>query len=490
MKKIENLFVDYIIDSIGPNKQREEQRQKIFLDIKSIILQSLEVENKSYLINIIPFGSFPSKMYISDSDIDISILIRNKDHSLYDYNYEFLSNTLLKITNHLERTESVTNVSLIHADVKIIKCQIENIPIDISICNYVGLCKLYLLTNLETTVFKNTLNINLFKRTLLLIKIWSQNESSILGSNIGLMASYCLECLVMYLFNEKFNTIESEFHGFCLFFELISQINWEKEIITIYGKLTIEEYLILSNKNDEEYEKSLTSLFKKENTHLSNENILSLQSKVSKFKDSDRTQSFNSNKKIIGIKYMNVLDPLFPSNNLGKSINFYNYTKIKKSFEIMNKKLTKMNHIFSASQGRYSTPINYLNSLFKLFKNTMTNVNHELFFLSLNRPKILINEGANDYFVDDVPTFLSSSNNQVASLDVKSIEMFNDNFKEVSKKTDNSINSYITGYNSLYITKDIVIEFLNCVDYNESFITLKDLSTQLDDKTIIDIINS
>ena len=42
---------------------------------------------------------------------------------------------------------------------------------------------------------------------------------------------------------------------------------------------------------------------------------------------------------------MNILDPLNNHNNLGKSINFHSYSKMKKIIKYMNKKLKKIQKI-------------------------------------------------------------------------------------------------------------------------------------------------
>jgi hypothetical protein len=39
---------------------------------------------------------------------------------------------------------------------------------------------------------------------------------------------------------------------------------------------------------------------------------------------------------------MNIVDPIFPTNNLGKSVNFHNYSKIKKVFEYAAKEVDQI----------------------------------------------------------------------------------------------------------------------------------------------------
>ena len=59
-----------------------------------------------------------------------------------------------------------------------------------------------------------------------------------MGSNIGLMATYTLEILVLYLFNFYFNEINNEFDGFIKFFEIMEKFNWTDEIISLFGLIS------------------------------------------------------------------------------------------------------------------------------------------------------------------------------------------------------------------------------------------------------------
>ena len=156
------------------------------------------------------------------------ILIQN---GLEAYNQEVGSNV-------------ITDINLIFADVKLIKCKFENLPIDISINNLVGLCKLLFFANLE----KNYLDANLFKRSILLIKSWCYYEGCILGSNICLLASYALEILVVYMFNNHRNMFETEVEAFFHFFKIVSTFDWDKNIVPIFGYISSDNFYDKLNK--------------------------------------------------------------------------------------------------------------------------------------------------------------------------------------------------------------------------------------------------
>ena len=163
------------------------------------------------------------------------LLDKSTDKLITSYGIELLTKVLNIVENSLRQYFTQNNneeyLERIEADVRLIKCKFEGVSFDISINNFVGLFKFIFMNNLVNTYF----NSYFYKRTLLLIKSWCYYEGNILGSNIGLLGSYALEVLVIYMFNhskeKKFNT---ELEAFFTFFDMISKVNWDNQLITIY----------------------------------------------------------------------------------------------------------------------------------------------------------------------------------------------------------------------------------------------------------------
>lgn len=91
-EKLERTFVDYIINLIGPNEENEQERSEKLEIMKGIITSSFESES-----NIIPhvfcFGSFPMKTYLPESDMDITIILEDRQTGtiITKYSFEFLN---------------------------------------------------------------------------------------------------------------------------------------------------------------------------------------------------------------------------------------------------------------------------------------------------------------------------------------------------------------------------------------------------------------
>ena len=256
------------------------------------------------------------------------------------------------------------------ANIRLLKCKIGNINIDITINNFAGLYKIIFINFIEEE-FKHKFNIlksykessysdnkrNLFRRTLLLIKGWCLYEGKLMGSNMGLMATYTLEILVIYIFNYYYDEINNEFEGFEKFFEIMQKFNWEKEIISLFGiisnfnffqklqnynnNIRIEEEKskkIIINKPfwylEEEEQKSNSSL--KDSVNLKNKESLLSISDAKNFmyhlnKGMEYTFLRNEGNTISSTnfdKMINVLDPLNNHNNLGRSITYHNKSRI------------------------------------------------------------------------------------------------------------------------------------------------------------------
>ena len=155
------------------------------------------------------------------------------------------------------------------------------------------------------------------------------------------------------------------------------------------------------------------------------DDIAQLKKEFDKFKDFDKLQNFNSNKKAINLKYMNIVDPIFPTNNLGKSVNFHNFSKIKKIFEYASKEVD----IIIASRNN-TDPYNYLNLLLKMFNKTVTFYNSELFYYSLPQPKIIITPKNMEFELNE------NSKNMNYSMNNELIKKFNKLFSLTNKSSN------------------------------------------------------
>ena len=437
-KKIEELYVDFILDLTGPSQLLEEVRETNFTIVKNIIFNVLNKNFPAHNAYILPYGSYPMKSYLKNADIDITIFLQSKEEEksiVKEIPIDLISNMILlikeefEITNKKSSFELFSEIKVINADIRLLKCKIKNISIDISVNNFSGIYKVVLIDYIEKQ-FKNEFNkknlfidnsfsdnkIQIFRRTLILIKSWCSFEGNLMGSNIGLMASYALEILVIYIFNIYYNSIYNEFDGFEKFFEFMDKFDWEKSIISLFGIFSSNDFLKkLVNYNAVNQKTNMNNVINEPFWYLGNKKGKDLK-RIDINKEEDDNESENESllklneiKKLISPinksmgniylrkegniingtnfeKLINILDPLNNHNNLGKSISFHSKMKMKKIISHMNKKLKYIHEI-----RKKGSPFLYINSLLNLFNITLTTTYIELFKNYMNSPRLIAN---------------------------------------------------------------------------------------------------
>jgi len=472
--KIEELFVDYILNKLGPNSETENIRSEVLEKITTIINDILQKDMVDYITYVIPYGSYPVKTYLNDADIDITICFKSKKSNkmIIDIPIKTIDATMSKLKEEMENKNKdlekdlITDIKIIMADIRLLKCNIDNINIDITINNFAGLYKIIFINSIEEQIkhkykilqsYKDTSHSdnkgNLFRRTFLLIKAWFFYEGHLMGSNVGLMATYTLEILVIYIFNFYFYEINNEFEGFVKFFEIISEFDWDNKIISLYGAFSKYDFY----KKLEDY----NSKFIQKEEVKGKKNVVNEPFWYLDENEEQSTIKENSDKKeplfyikdikrfvfylnkgmeisylykegnIISknnfTKEINVLDPLNNHNNLGKSISFHSKSRIKSVMLYTRKKL---NNILEMRKS--PNPFIYMNSLLNLFVETVKTFDLELFEKYLKVPRLIANSKI-------YKKFNKNKDNNKIRVEKENINKFNSFFSENCETFDEDL---------------------------------------------------
>ncbi|KAK9103860.1 hypothetical protein Sjap_021114 [Stephania japonica] len=122
-----------LIGCIQPNQPSEELRSAVADYVQRLIM-------KCFACEVFTFGSVPLKTYLPDGDIDLTAFSENQTLK------ETWANEVRIMLENEEKSEiaefRVKEVQYIQAEVKIIKCLVENIVVDISFNQLGGLCTL------------------------------------------------------------------------------------------------------------------------------------------------------------------------------------------------------------------------------------------------------------------------------------------------------------------------------------------------------------
>ncbi|KAF3446515.1 hypothetical protein FNV43_RR11694 [Rhamnella rubrinervis] len=258
-----------ILCTIQPNVVSELRRKEVINYVQRLI--------KGYLGNeVFSFGSAPLKTYLPDGDIDLTALSHQNGE-------EDLARNVCSILKGQENSEfEVKDVQCIHAQVKIVKCTVKNIAVDISFNQLAGLC----------TLFSGA--------------AWCYYESRILGAHHGLISTYALETLVFYIINLYYGSLRGPLEVLYRFLEYYSMFDWDRYCVSINGPVAISS---LTEVKSEKREDDMGEL------PLSKEVL-----KNCKYIFSVPVKAHEARMEEFPIKQLNILDPLKDNNNLGRSV--------------------------------------------------------------------------------------------------------------------------------------------------------------------------
>ncbi|KAK8674781.1 hypothetical protein V6N13_032884 [Hibiscus sabdariffa] len=291
--------VQEILCVIQPALVSEENRKSVVSYIQTLIRGYYDSE-------VFPFGSVPLKTFLPDGDIDLTALSHpNMEENLANYICSILQD------NQRNSEFVVEDVQYIRAQVKIVKCTVNDIPVDISFNQMAGLSTLCFLEKVDQFIGKD----HLFKHSIILIKAWCYYESRILGAHHGLISTYALETLILYIINVFHSSLCGPLAVLCKFLDYYSTFDWANYCITITGPVSIS---------------SLPAFFA--GTLVTNGDELLLGPDfLSNCRETYFVpmQSLEIGADVFPVKYMNIVDPLKANNNLGRSVSKGNLHRIR-----------------------------------------------------------------------------------------------------------------------------------------------------------------
>ncbi|XP_073151243.1 uncharacterized protein [Henckelia pumila] len=302
-----------VLNCIHPTLDSDENRRDVIDHLQKLIKTQLNCE-------VFPYGSVPLKTYLPDGDIDLTVLKGpNVEESLA---HDVLE--VLKKEEHKEDTDyHVMDTQFIDAEVKLVKCLVRNIVIDVSFNQLGGLSTLCFLEQVDRLVGRN----HLFKRSIILIKAWCFYESRILGAMHGLISTYALETLILYIFHIFHSSLSGPLMALYRFLDYYSQFDWDNYCISLKGPVR---------------KSSLPNIVVKLPNNGWNDLLLGeefMENCVEMF--SIPYRGSETNQKAFQTKHLNIIDPLKENNNLGRSVHIGNFHRIRSAFKYGARKLGK-----------------------------------------------------------------------------------------------------------------------------------------------------
>ncbi|XP_057837260.2 uncharacterized protein LOC131047398 isoform X3 [Cryptomeria japonica] len=273
-----------LIACIQPNQPSEERRTAVADYVERLI-------HKCFECQVFTFGSVPLKTYLPDGDIDLTA---------FSYHQSLKDTWANEVRDVLESEEKSEHAKFHVKEVQYIQAEVDHLIGQ----NY------------------------LFKRSIILVKAWCYYESRILGAHHGLISTYALETLVLYIFhvfNKSFSGPLEVLYRFLAFF---SNFDWDNYCVSLWGPIPLSS---LPDMTAEPPRKDGGKLL------LDKEFLDACHHFYAVYPvgQENQGQSFVS-------KHFNVVDPLRISNNLGRSVSKGNFFRIRSAFGFGARKLARI----------------------------------------------------------------------------------------------------------------------------------------------------
>lgn len=155
-----------------------------------------------------------------------------------------------------------------------------------------------------------------------------------------MLATYAIEVMVLYIINIFHNKIDWNYWRFFKkFIQEFDGMDFNNKLITICGILDItwwEKYLEECKKNEIKPTKPEYQISKGNKMLIMPRQLMSMEDSFDKLGIDDHR---NRNQYIFNKKYINIVDPIDSSNNIGRSVSKINSDRICNVFSIINKKI-------------------------------------------------------------------------------------------------------------------------------------------------------
>jgi hypothetical protein len=348
--------VDKVISALSPTFEELKERHEIFMYLRGLVSDTLGVQ-------LFPVGSLVSHTFLPDGDMDATAFVpKLSDDSWYVKLNEALclsafhgpssSSSSSGVSPH---NLSVSNVSFVSSEGKMIRSMINGVSVDISTNQLSSLHHEELIERVDGFVGRN----HLFKRSLLLLKAWFQYESprfthgggSLCNSRDGKVSTWAIVVMLVWTFNLKGHKIHFPLQALAHFFRIFSTFDWANTALTVKGPVDFSLSSLPLKPDDED--EGIPKLFFPSSVF----DIIEEPEDFSKIAPLGKQISENCMEPVVGVdgnsvsesaptrsstgsrgedkappKYaagiLNIIDPLEDRKNLLESVNSYGYDSI------------------------------------------------------------------------------------------------------------------------------------------------------------------
>ena len=322
-----------LLSQYGPDVSSHESRSDILKLLTEIVFKSFP----GLAVQVGQYGSFPLGTFLKSGDLDITLL--SQDIPFFDVPTLLLSR-LHQQFEYLTKSKpdyNIQDLTLIDAEVPILKLKIKKVSVDITVNQVKGLGVVALFQE-----FNKIIPDNLLKRSIVLGKIWATYYGRILGAMYGGLTTYALEVLILFIINAIPESRKSPVDVLQHLITFFASFDWGNNVVTICKALSISEYISVVTHRTEMF-RGLTGMLITPEKYSEIKNRLQISGDIM----------------LMPLKCMNILDPFDSANNLGRSASLQGCERIKTAFQISSEILARngMEALFKGSKERIQPQI-------------------------------------------------------------------------------------------------------------------------------------
>ncbi|KAF1328127.1 DNA polymerase sigma, partial [Globisporangium splendens] len=437
--------VDVLVDWLAPNDDSDHTRRKILAFVHRIVESANLALGTPVLF--FPTGSFPMKTYLPTADLDVCLLLPNEMEQTWYFpvlhalclagssgvaasdggslngspNASKLSSaasgtSAASFSSSSSAGNTVRNVTFVNADVRVIKCTIDNVSVDLTANRVGALGALMLLDAMDAQVGQA----HLLKKSLVLIKAWCIHESntytassgsstspysmgpaggaaaatspntnagphSVLGSSHGAFSTYAINTVVMGLFNQYGAKITHPLQALFLFLDRMAEFPWHEAAMTLHGPIALNVLAATS---------SLTHVMKKRQQYHAKQQSMPNNNNNSN-RDARRDELYNAKLSVDDVEHIrgriydqfggfdvsmtatggfkaamfpirvcNIVDPMDEKNNLARSVSVDWFPSMKRAFRLGRNRLAQLLATADSNLNSSSEPFDALDDFF------------------------------------------------------------------------------------------------------------------------------
>lgn len=246
-------YSDHVIDAIKPTYETLENRHRVFLYVRELVARTVGVQ-------LFPIGSFVSRTFLPDADIDATAFVpKLADDSWFVKINEALCLAAFQGGKFGDdyKEVSVSNVSFVNTEIKMIRSMINGVSVDISTNQLQSLSSDALIERVDEFIGRN----HLFKRSLLILKAWFHYESprfthgggSLFNSRDCKVNSWVIAVLLIWTFNSKGKEIHFPLQALSHFFQIFNHFDWTSDAFTVRGPIPLNKLFDPTEYSDQNY---------------------------------------------------------------------------------------------------------------------------------------------------------------------------------------------------------------------------------------------